>query len=101
MVIWGASCHAAILDAQDAIMEGVMAVRTTVQIDEMLMERARRLVPPRGFSQFVNEALEARVATLERERIEAAMREGYLATREDRRELSQDWEAIDDEGWPE
>ena len=28
------------------------------------------------------------------------MREGYLATREDREELNRDWSAIDDEGWP-
>jgi Arc/MetJ family transcription regulator len=78
-----------------------MAVRTTVQIDESLMERARRLIPTRGFSQFVNEALAARVDALEREQIETAMREGYLATRGDRRELSHDWEAVDNEGWPE
>ena len=78
-----------------------MTVRTTVQIDDALMERARRLVPARGFSQFVNEAVAARVDALEREQIEAAMREGYIATREDRLELSQDWEAVDNEGWPE
>ena len=78
-----------------------MTIRTTVQIDDALMERARRLVPTRGFSQFVNEAVAARVDALEREQIEAAMREGYIATREDRLELSQDWEAVDNEGWPE
>jgi Arc/MetJ family transcription regulator len=78
-----------------------VSVRTTVQIDDALMERARRLVSARGFSRLVNEALEAHVDALERERVEAAMREGYLATREDRRELNQDWEAVDGEGWPE
>ena len=77
-----------------------MGVRTTVQIDEMLMERVRRIVPPRGFNQFVNEALASRVDTLERERIEREMIEGYLATREDREELNRDWEIVDGEGWP-
>jgi hypothetical protein len=79
---------------------GIMGVRTTVQIDEMLMERVRRIVPPRGFNQFVNEALASRVDTLERERIEREMMEGYLATREDREELNRDWERVDGEGWP-
>ena len=78
-----------------------MSVRTTVQIDDNLMERARRLVPARGFSRLVNEALAARIDALERERVEALMREGYLATREDRRELARDWEVVDLEDWPE
>ncbi len=77
-----------------------MRVRTTVQIDDALMERARRLVSARGFSRLVNEALAARVEALERERIEAAMRAGYLATREDRRELNRDREVVDGEGCP-
>ena len=77
-----------------------MSVRTTVQIDDELMARVRRLVPPRGFSQFVNEALAARAENLERERVETEMREGYLATRDDRQELNRDWGPIDGEGWP-
>ncbi len=32
--------------------------------------------------------------------IQAAMREGYSATREDREALNRDWGAIDTEGWP-
>jgi hypothetical protein len=48
-----------------------------------------------------NEEAAAQVDTLERGHVEAAMREGYLATRDDRRVLSEDWEAIDGEGWPE
>jgi hypothetical protein len=79
---------------------GIMGVRTTVQIDEVLMERVRRIVPPRGFNQFVNEALAARADAFERERLEREMMEGYIATREDRRELNRDWEVVDGEGWP-
>lgn len=78
-----------------------MGVRTTVQIDEVLMERVRRIVPPRGFNQFVNEALSARADAIERERLEREMMEGYIATREDRRELNRDWQIVDGEGWPE
>ena len=78
-----------------------MSVRTTVQIDDELMARVRQIVPPRGFNQFVNEALAARTEAIERERLEQEMAEGYLATREDREELNRDWEVVDGEGWPE
>jgi hypothetical protein len=81
-------------------MEDAVGVRTTVQIDDLLMERVRKIVPPRGFNQFVNEALAARADTVEREALEREMMEGYIATREDRRELNREWEAIDGEGWP-
>jgi len=37
---------------------------------------------------------------VEREHTAAAMREGYIATRDDRRDLSRDWEVVDGEGWP-
>jgi Arc/MetJ family transcription regulator len=79
---------------------GTVAARTTVQIDEALMARVRRLVPPRGFSRFVNEALAARAESLERERLEAEMREGYRATRDDRQALNADWGTVDGENWP-
>ena len=88
------------LMVSNAGIGGMVAVRTTVQIDDELMARVRRLVPPRGFSQFVNEALAVRAASLERERVEAEMREGYRATRDDRRALNADWETVDGEHWP-
>ena len=77
-----------------------MGIRTTVQIDDALMARVRQIVPPRGFNQFVNEALAARADTIERERIEREMIEGYIASREDREEISRDWEVVDGEDWP-
>jgi hypothetical protein len=79
----------------------VVGVRTTIQVDDRLMERVRRIVPPRGFNQFVNEALAARADAIERESFEREMMEGYIASREERRELNRDWEVIDGEGWPE
>ena len=77
-----------------------MGIRTTIQIDDLLMERVRKIVPPRGFNQFVNEALAARADAIEREALEREMMEGYIASREDRRDLNRDWEGIDGEGWP-
>ena len=77
-----------------------MTTRTTVYLDEVLMERVRRYIPQRGLSQFVNELLLERIAQLEQAEIEAQMREGYLATRQERQEVNHDWQVIDGEGWP-
>jgi Arc/MetJ family transcription regulator len=81
-------------------VEGWRQMRTTVQIDEALMARVRRLIPPRGFNQFVNEALAARAHAIERQQLEREMIEGYIATRADREAVATDWEAVDNEGWP-
>lgn len=75
-------------------------MRTTVYIDDDLNHRLRLLVPPRGLNRFINDAIAEKVGALEERRIIAEMREGYIATREDRDELAQEWEAIDLEGWP-
>ena len=77
-----------------------MAVRTTVHLDEALVQRARRFVPPRRLNRFINEALAEKLDALERQETERAMREGYLATRPDRAELNAEWETVDVEGWP-
>lgn len=77
-----------------------MTTRTTIYLDEALLERARRFVPPRGLSQVLNDLLAERVAELERAEFEAEMREGYIATRADREKLNEDWQIVDGEGWP-
>lgn len=78
----------------------IMTTRTTVYLDETLLERMRRFVSPRGLSSLVNELLDERVRQLEQAEIEAAMREGYLATRGERQALNADWQVLDGEGWP-
>ena len=40
------------------------------------------------------------MATNESERLEQAMIEGYIKTREDRQELNRDWQIVDGENWP-
>ena len=77
-----------------------MPTRTTVYLDEALVVRVRRLVPARGLSQLVNDLLAERIADLEQAELEAQMREGYIATRQERQELHADWQIIDGEGWP-
>lgn len=78
-----------------------MTTRTTIYIDEALLDRIRRFVPSRGLSPLVSELLDEKVRQLEQAEIEAALREGYLATNSERRALSSDWQAVDVEGWPE
>jgi len=78
-----------------------MAVRTTVRLNEALLDRLRRLVPERGLNRFINQALEEKTTALEREQLEEAMKEGYLATRLNRAELNEDWKPLDTESWPE
>ena len=77
-----------------------IAMKTTVYLDESLLARAQRFVPPRGLSQLINDLLSERLAQLERAEVEVQMREGYLAVREERRELNAEWETIEGEGWP-
>ena len=77
-----------------------MPTRTTIYLDESLVARARRFVPARGLSQLINELLTERLAQLEQAEIEAQMREGYIATREERQELNADWQTVDGEEWP-
>ena len=70
-------------------------------LDEELLLRLREFVPQRRLSRFINETLAEKLAALERQRIEEEMKEGYIATRQDRDELAEDWKVVDTEGWPE
>ncbi len=78
-----------------------MVVRTTLYVDEEVLERARHHVGERGLSRFVNEVLAEKLDALAKHRIAEAMREGYIATREERVTLNDDWHMIDGEQWPE
>ena len=78
-----------------------MSKRTTLYLDDQLLERARRFVPLRGISAFVNQLLAERLAELERAELEAELREGYLAGNRDHQELNADWRVVDLEDWPE
>lgn len=77
-----------------------MNTRTTIYLDEVVLSRIRRYVPSRGLSQFVNALLQEQIAQFEQAEIEAQMREGYLATRQERQALNNDWQVVDGEGWP-
>ena len=77
-----------------------MTKRRTIYLDEKLLERVRRFVSQRDLSRLVSELLDERVRQLEQVEIETAMRNGYLATNSDRRELNADWQVVDGERWP-
>jgi len=77
-----------------------MTKRRTIYLDEKLLERVRRFVSQRDLSRLVSELLDERVRQLEQVEIETAMRNGYLGTNSDRRELNADWQVVDGEGWP-
>ncbi len=74
-------------------------MQTTIYLDAALDARLRQLVPGRGLNRFIAEAVAAKVSALEKERIEQAMKEGYLATTVERTELESDWTVVDVEGW--
>jgi predicted transcriptional regulator len=74
--------------------------RTTVYLDDGLRERLQRLVPHRKLNRFICEAVAEKVAALEQRQLEQAMKQGYLATRDDRAALNGDWEAVDTVDWP-
>ena len=77
-----------------------MTIKTTIYLDEKLLERVRRFVAPRDLSRLVSELLDERVRQLKQVEIETAMRNGYLATNNERRDLNADWQIVDGEGWP-
>lgn len=74
--------------------------RTTIYLDDAVRERLQYLIPPRKLNRFINEAIAEKVAALEQQQLEHAMKEGYLATNEDRTALDRDWEAVTVLDWP-
>jgi predicted transcriptional regulator len=76
-------------------------VKTTVYLDDDLAGRLKQLVAPRKLNRFINDALAEKAEQLEEEQLQAELREGYLATRDEREEVARDWSALDVEGWPE
>lgn len=78
-----------------------MTTRTTVYLDEAVLQRVRRYVPARGLSQLINDLLAERASEFERAELEARMRDGYIATRQERQDVQADWHVVDTEAWPE
>lgn len=69
-----------------------MTLRTTIYLDEGVVARVRHFIPQRGLSQLINELLQQKVVELEQAETEQQMYEGYLASRQDRAALNEDWQ---------
>jgi hypothetical protein len=78
-----------------------MTVRTIIHLDERMLERPGPFVGRRELSRCINEAMAEKLLALERQQLEADLREGYLATREDRVQLNAEWSVVDAKSWPE
>ena len=77
-----------------------MRRRIVLSVDESLIQRAEQRLAPGQLSDLINALLSEWLIKQEGAEIEAQMREGYLAVREERQELNKEWQAIDVVGWP-
>ncbi len=76
-----------------------MSVRTTIILDDTVAKKLKSIVPPRKLSHFINNLIEEKIDEIERRELIERMKEGYLATRKDRRQLNEDWDPILAENW--
>jgi metal-responsive CopG/Arc/MetJ family transcriptional regulator len=74
-------------------------MRTTIVLDDTLYEKLKISIPQRKISNFINQLIKEKLAEVEKEAITKKMKEGYLNTKKDRKELDKDWDSILAEGW--
>ncbi len=77
------------------------AVKVDFTIPQELEEKLRQTIEARQRSRFVAQAIREKLLALERERIKAELKEGYLATREEDLQINREWEGTTLENWPE
>lgn len=69
-------------------------MRTTISLPDELYAEAKALAGARPFSEFASEALEARVAQLQRQHLAREMEEGYRSEAE-ASSLEPEWAAVE------
>lgn len=74
-------------------------MRTTIVLDDNLYEKLKTSIPQRKISNFINQLIKEKLAEVEKKAITKKMKEGYLNTKKDRKELDKDWDSILAEGW--
>jgi Arc/MetJ family transcription regulator len=74
-----------------------MPVRLNITIDADLYDRLKRELPAKGISRFINDAVRARLHP-DRRTLDTA----YKAARKEawRKELAEEWDVTETEGWP-
>jgi metal-responsive CopG/Arc/MetJ family transcriptional regulator len=74
-------------------------MRTTIVLEDALYTKLKESVPQRKISNFINQIIKEKIADAEKKVIANKMKEGYLNTSKDRKELVKDWDGILAEGW--
>ncbi len=74
-------------------------MRTTIVLDDTLYEKLKSSIPQRKISNFINQIIKEKLADVEKRAMTKKMKEGYLNTGKDRKELDKDWDGILAEGW--
>ncbi|WHZ23017.1 MAG: hypothetical protein OJF47_002129 [Nitrospira sp.] len=74
-----------------------MSVRLNITIDDEVYARLKKEVPPKKLSAFIESAVRSKLHP-DTETLDAA----YRAARKERwrRQLEDDWQGIDGDGWP-
>jgi hypothetical protein len=75
-------------------------MRTTVNLRDELVAKARKLSSQRTLSGLLNECLAERVAQRSRREVEARLAAEYRAGAAESRRVSRDFAAVDRDGWP-
>jgi metal-responsive CopG/Arc/MetJ family transcriptional regulator len=74
-------------------------MRTTIIIEDALYEKFKSLASKRKLSEFINQLLREKLEEEENKALSQKMKEGYLATRRERKSLNEDWDSILAEDW--
>lgn len=74
-------------------------MRTTIVLEDTLYEKLKDSIPQRKISSFINQIIKEKLVDVEKKNLEKKMKEGYLNTRKDRKEMDNDWDGILAEGW--
>ena len=74
-------------------------MRTTIIIEDVLYEKFKSLAAKRKLSEFINQLLREKLEEEENKTLSKRMKEGYLATRRERKSLNEDWDSILAKDW--
>jgi metal-responsive CopG/Arc/MetJ family transcriptional regulator len=74
-------------------------MRTTIIIEDALYEKFKSLASKRKLSEFINQLLREKLEEEENRALSQKMKEGYLATRRERKSLNEAWDPILAEDW--
>jgi len=73
--------------------------KVTLTLPKDLMESIREIVPPRGYSKFIAEAVEYFIENKHRRELRERLINGYQVNAARDAVINAEWEAVDDEAW--